>query len=153
MIGFDRTTAGSASEGSASSLPSLLMSNPSTVSLDTNPTGQRRQSFAQLTGLLTDAASRGPNRTNHPIFNTGSRPGKEISGTNAPHGNRNDTDSTFTQTSPFSSSQHLTSLAPVSASESLAGDPLSTASPEVIFTRILLLLKQAGFEDMDASKS
>ncbi|KAF5643002.1 transcriptional regulator [Fusarium sp. NRRL 25303] len=150
MIGFGRTAAGSASGGSVSSLPSLLMSNPSTVSFDTNPTGQRRQSITQLTGPLADAVSRGPNRANHPIFNTGSRPGKEISGTNAPHGNKNDTDSAFTQTSPFSSSQYLTSLAPVSASESLVPDPLSTASPEVIFTRILLLMKQAGFEDMDS---
>ncbi|KAF5232802.1 hypothetical protein FANTH_12813 [Fusarium anthophilum] len=150
MIGFGGTTAESASGGSVSSLPSLLMSNPSTVPPDTNFTDQRRQSITQLTGPLVDAVSRGSSQAYRPASNTGSWPSKEISGTNAPHGNTNDTDLPFTQTSPLSSSQHLTGLAPVSDSESLEADPLSTASPEVIFTRILLLMKKAGFEDMDA---
>ncbi|KAF5674666.1 transcriptional regulator [Fusarium circinatum] len=101
-------------------------------------------------GPLVDAASRGPSQPYRPASNTGSWLSKEISGTNAPHGSTNDTDLTFTQMSPLLSSQHLTSLAPVPDSESLAADPLSKASPEVIFTRILLLMKKAGFEDMDA---
>ncbi|KAF5541972.1 hypothetical protein FMEXI_7671 [Fusarium mexicanum] len=147
MIGFGGTNSHSASGGSVSSLPSLLMSNPSTVP-DTNPMGQRRRSITQLTG--PQAASRDPSQAYNPVSDSGSWPSKDMSGPNAPHGSTNDTDLAFTQPSPLSSSLHLTSLAPVSDSESPAADPLSAASPEVIFTRILLLMKKAGFEDMDA---
>ncbi|KAF5978773.1 hypothetical protein FBULB1_6024 [Fusarium bulbicola] len=131
IIGFSGTNSDSASGGSVSSLPSLLMSNPSTGPLDTNAMDQRRQSITQLTG--PQATSRGPNQGYNTVSNTGSW-----------------SNLAFTQASPLSSSQHLTSLAPLSESESLEADPLSTASPEVIFTRILLLMKKAGFEDMDA---
>jgi hypothetical protein len=136
---FGGISADDSSGGSVSSLPSLLTSNSSTFAYEKTLAGQRPLPISYPTGQQGETTSQVSNRPDRP----------SNKGTNSPHVNKNGSDLGTTEASPSTSSQHLTSLAPLSTSER-SGEALSKGSSEEIFTRILLLMEEAGFEDMDA---